>query len=132
MTTDSNRENRPILCKPFRAEDLFAILERLAGLRFLPSGERPTPRPALAPDALAERLAAAPAHWRADLRVAVVRLPDPVRRHEILRRPRLRPRAPGLTACSALEKFAAIQMVEVRLPALGRAGQWYWSRRASD
>ena len=57
--------------KPFQAEELFAILANRLGLRFL-RGEAPPPaRPALAPTALAARLAALPDDWRAELRAAV-------------------------------------------------------------
>jgi CheY-like chemotaxis protein len=58
-------------CKPFRAEEVFAILERLAGLRFVRTGDTAPPRLALSPEILAERLAAVPADWLADLREAV-------------------------------------------------------------
>ncbi|MCC7279722.1 MAG: hypothetical protein IT487_15590, partial [Chromatiaceae bacterium] len=53
------------------AEELFAILENQLGLRFL-RGEAAPPAPApLSPTALADRLAALPDDWRADLRAAV-------------------------------------------------------------
>ena len=57
--------------KPFQAEELFAILANRLGLRFL-RGEAPPPAPvSLSPAALADRLAALPDDWRADLRAAV-------------------------------------------------------------
>ncbi len=57
--------------KPFQAEELFAILANRVGLRFL-RGEAPPPAPvSLSPAALADRLAALPEAWRADLRSAV-------------------------------------------------------------
>ena len=58
-------------CKPFRAEELFAILERRAGLRFVRAGQVPTAAVALAPEALAARLAACPEGWRTELKDAV-------------------------------------------------------------
>ncbi|HYN79116.1 MAG TPA: response regulator, partial [Lamprocystis sp. (in: g-proteobacteria)] len=58
-------------CKPFRAEDLFAILERLTGLRFVRAGEAPAAAAPLTPDELAARVSACPAQWRADLKDAV-------------------------------------------------------------
>ena len=85
--------------KPFQAEELFAILENQLGLRFL-RGEAAPPAPApLSPTALADRLAALPDAWRADLRAAVglgdfdrinaslerIRDPDPAL-HEVLAR----------------------------------------------
>jgi len=56
--------------KPFRTEEVFAILERYAGLRFVRSGAPSPPRPALSPDAVIQRLAACSARWRADLKAA--------------------------------------------------------------
>ena len=58
-------------CKPFRAEELFAILERRAGLRFVRAGEASTSAVALSAQALAARLAACPEGWRAELKDAV-------------------------------------------------------------
>ncbi|WP_295434923.1 CHASE domain-containing protein [uncultured Thiodictyon sp.] len=58
-------------CKPFRAEELFAILERRAGLRFVRAGEAPTAAVALSAEALAARLAACPEGWRTELTDAV-------------------------------------------------------------
>jgi CheY-like chemotaxis protein len=57
--------------KPFRAEELFAILERRAGLRFTRAGAVPTADAPLSLDEVAARLASCPAAWRADLRSAV-------------------------------------------------------------
>ena len=57
--------------KPFQAEELFAILERRAGLRLIRAGAVPPPRPTLAPDALTQRLTACPRTWRANLKDAV-------------------------------------------------------------
>jgi two-component system, sensor histidine kinase and response regulator len=57
--------------KPFRAEDVFDILERCAGLRFVRTADASPPCLALAPSALAARLATTPAGWCADLREAV-------------------------------------------------------------
>jgi two-component system, sensor histidine kinase and response regulator len=57
--------------KPFRAEELFAILERRAGLRFRRAGAVPTADVPLSPDELGARLSTCPAAWRADLRSAV-------------------------------------------------------------
>jgi signal transduction histidine kinase/CHASE1-domain containing sensor protein/DNA-binding response OmpR family regulator len=58
-------------CKPFRAEDLFAILERCAGLRFIRGAAPSVPDRGLSPQALAVHLAACPPGWRADLGAAV-------------------------------------------------------------
>ena len=57
--------------KPFQAEELFTILERRAGLRFVRGGETPTAAVSLSPTEVASHLAAAPAAWRAQLRGAV-------------------------------------------------------------
>lgn len=57
--------------KPFQAEELFAILERRVGLRFIRLEESPTSRPALSPEDLAQRLGACPTEWRTDLKDAV-------------------------------------------------------------
>ena len=57
-------------CKPFRAEELFAILERRAGLRFVRAEPGPA-RALLSPAAAADRLAASPTSWRAGLQDAV-------------------------------------------------------------
>ncbi|HYN79114.1 MAG TPA: ATP-binding protein [Lamprocystis sp. (in: g-proteobacteria)] len=57
--------------KPFQAGELFAILERRAGLRFVRGGETPTAEVSLSPTEVASHLAAATAVWRAELRVAV-------------------------------------------------------------
>jgi len=57
--------------KPFRAEELIAILERRAGLRFRWPEGLPVARPAPSPEALVQRLAACPAEWRARLSDAV-------------------------------------------------------------
>ena len=57
--------------KPFRAEELFAILERRAGLRFIRADAAPTSAALLSPDELAARVSACPAQWRADLKDAV-------------------------------------------------------------
>ena len=58
--------------KPFRAEELFAMLERRAALRFVRAAERPVAAHLLTPEELSSRLAACPAAWRADLGAAVV------------------------------------------------------------
>ncbi|MBP6809201.1 MAG: response regulator, partial [Chromatiaceae bacterium] len=57
--------------KPFQAEELFAILEQQAGLRFIRAAAGPAEGTRLSPAALATRLAACPAAWRADLKAAV-------------------------------------------------------------
>ena len=57
--------------KPFLAAELFAILERRAGLRFIRAAQRPVPAPPLSPAAVAGRLAACPAGWRSDLKAAI-------------------------------------------------------------
>jgi len=57
--------------KPFRAEELFSILERRAGLRFVRARPTPSAVVALSPEALAARLAACPEGWRAELKNAV-------------------------------------------------------------
>ena len=57
--------------KPFRAEELFAILERRLGLRFRRAEAAPMADAPLLLDDMASRLAACPAAWRADLRKAV-------------------------------------------------------------
>ncbi|MCC7277999.1 MAG: hypothetical protein IT487_06740, partial [Chromatiaceae bacterium] len=57
--------------KPFQAEELFAILENQLGLRFLRGEAAPHVPAPLSPTALADRLAALPDAWRADLRAAV-------------------------------------------------------------
>ena len=57
--------------KPFQAEELFTILERRAGLRFIRAGALPTAAAQLTPDELAARMSACPAQWRADLKDAV-------------------------------------------------------------
>ena len=57
--------------KPFQAEELFAILEQQAGLRFIRAAAGPSEGTQLSPAALATRLAACPAAWRADLKAAV-------------------------------------------------------------
>ena len=57
--------------KPFQAEDLFGILERRAGLRFVRAAAAPPAGTRLSADRLAERLAARPADWRATLQEAV-------------------------------------------------------------
>ena len=59
------------LGKPFRAEELFAILEHPAGLRLIRTGAAPPSSAALSAEEVAVRLAARPAAWRADLRAAV-------------------------------------------------------------
>ncbi len=59
-------------CKPFRAEDLFAILERCAGLCFIRAATPPVPDRGLSSQALAVHLAACPPGWRVDLGAAVV------------------------------------------------------------
>jgi len=58
-------------CKPFQAEDLFAILERHAGLRFIRGAAPSVPDRGLSLPTLAIHLAACPAGWRADLGAAV-------------------------------------------------------------
>jgi two-component system, sensor histidine kinase and response regulator len=59
-------------CKPFRAEDLFAILERCAGLRFIRGAAPSVTDRGLSLQTLAIHLAACPAGWRTDLGAAVV------------------------------------------------------------
>ena len=59
-------------CKPFRAEDLFAILERCAGLRFIRGAAPSVTDRGLSLQTLAIHLAACPARWRTDLGAAVV------------------------------------------------------------
>jgi PAS domain S-box-containing protein len=80
ITANAFKENRDRImasgcdefaCKPIRAEDLYTILERRAGLRFLRAWTPPPPRPALSPAATIRHLAACPDRWRADLRAAV-------------------------------------------------------------
>jgi PAS domain S-box-containing protein len=58
--------------KPFIAEELFAILERRAGLRFVRAAP-PVPEKGdqLPPDAVAAHLAACPTDWRTRLKTAV-------------------------------------------------------------
>ncbi|AUB84218.1 ATP-binding protein [Candidatus Thiodictyon syntrophicum] len=58
-------------CKPFLAAELFAILERRVGLRFIRAAQRPVPEPPLSPAAVAWRLAACPGGWRSDLKAAI-------------------------------------------------------------
>ncbi|WP_172965347.1 PAS domain S-box protein [Candidatus Thiodictyon syntrophicum] len=57
--------------KPFRAEELFAILERRAGLRFVCAAAVPTGAVPLTAEELAVRLAGPPEQWRTNLRGAV-------------------------------------------------------------
>jgi CheY-like chemotaxis protein len=57
--------------KPFIAEELFAILEQGAGLRFMRAAVAPAGTERLSPDAVAARLAARPEDWRAGLQAAV-------------------------------------------------------------
>jgi signal transduction histidine kinase/CheY-like chemotaxis protein len=57
--------------KPFIAEELFAILEQRVGLRFVRAPAAPAAAARLSPDAVAARLAARPADWRAGLQAAV-------------------------------------------------------------
>jgi len=59
-------------CKPFRAADLYAILENRVGLRFVRTGETPPPLAPLSPLDLASRLAACPANWCGALEAAVL------------------------------------------------------------
>jgi len=56
--------------KPFRAEELFEILERRAGLRFVRAGDPPPSALSLSGAELAAHLDACPAGWRADLKNA--------------------------------------------------------------
>jgi PAS domain S-box-containing protein len=56
--------------KPFQAEELFGLMERLVGLRFLRTSD-PTPRPSLSRDELIGRYCATPEQWRSKLRKAV-------------------------------------------------------------
>jgi len=56
--------------KPFRAEELFAILERRAGLRFVRAGDPPPSALPLSSAELAAHLDACPAGWRVDLKNA--------------------------------------------------------------
>jgi two-component system, sensor histidine kinase and response regulator len=57
--------------KPFLAGEVFAILEHQGSLRFVREAPTPTVAGRLEPAAVAERLAAYPHAWRADLREAV-------------------------------------------------------------
>jgi signal transduction histidine kinase/CHASE1-domain containing sensor protein/AmiR/NasT family two-component response regulator len=57
--------------KPFVAEELFAILERRAGLRFVRATPLPESSTPLSPDAVASHLANCPTDWRAALKAAV-------------------------------------------------------------
>jgi len=57
--------------KPFRAEELFEILERRAGLRFVRAAAAPTGAVPLTAEELAVRLAGPPEQWRTNLRGAV-------------------------------------------------------------
>jgi len=59
--------------KPFRAEDLFTILERRAGLHFVRAAAVPPAGTRLSTAALAARLAACPLDWQAALHQAVAR-----------------------------------------------------------
>ena len=56
--------------KPFQAEELFGLMERLVGLRFLRTSD-PTPRPSLSRDELIGRYCATPEPWRRELGQAV-------------------------------------------------------------
>jgi PAS domain S-box-containing protein len=57
--------------KPFRAEELFDILERRAGLRLLRAAAQPPPLPVPTLAERARRLAACPPAWRTHLQEAV-------------------------------------------------------------
>ena len=57
--------------KPFQAAELFGILARYAGLRFVHAGEPPAPVATLSPAEAAAHLTACPAGWRAELQGAV-------------------------------------------------------------
>ena len=60
--------------KPFQAEEVFDLLERLAGVRFIREGVAPTPpppRPRLSATDLAPQLATCPEAWHRALREAV-------------------------------------------------------------
>jgi CheY-like chemotaxis protein len=61
--------------KPFRDQELFDVLERHLGVRFVYETEHPTAAAdsVEAAPALRDALRALPARWRADLRQAVVR-----------------------------------------------------------
>ena len=81
LTARAFNENREYLLasgcdefarKPFQAEELFDILERRAGVRFLRAAELPAAGAGpLSVDQAAIRLAARPADWRAALKSAV-------------------------------------------------------------
>ncbi|WP_295449396.1 PAS domain-containing hybrid sensor histidine kinase/response regulator [uncultured Thiodictyon sp.] len=58
--------------KPWRAEELFAILEHRAGLRFIRAGDTPAAAVAVSAEEMASRLIALPAEWRASLSEAVM------------------------------------------------------------
>jgi CheY-like chemotaxis protein len=76
-TTGAGSENTPAcgcdetVRKPFRAEELYAVLQRRAGLRLL-HGPKPNAPPAVLSDrGLASHLAECPAEWRDALRAAL-------------------------------------------------------------
>lgn len=80
LTANAFEENRQhylacgcdeFACKPFRADEMFALLEHRLGLRFASTGAAPAAKPLLPPAEVALRLAACPKAWRAALRDAV-------------------------------------------------------------
>ena len=80
LTASAYEENRNhslacgcdgFLRKPFLAEEIFALLECLAALRFTRSAALPVSAPLLSPEELSLRLAVFSPGWRADLESAV-------------------------------------------------------------
>ena len=80
LTASAYEENRSnfLACgcddfarKPFLAEELFAILERRAGLRFVRCGGKPAPKELLPPEEVAIRLSFCPEIWLSELKEAV-------------------------------------------------------------
>ena len=80
LTASAYEENRSnfLACgcddfarKPFLAEELFTILERRAGLRFVRASEQQVPEEALTHEEVATRLASCPSGWLTKLKDAV-------------------------------------------------------------
>ncbi|WP_295434925.1 PAS domain S-box protein [uncultured Thiodictyon sp.] len=103
--------------KPFRAEELFAILERRVGLRFVRAGQTPPAAAALSGEELAAHLTACPEGWRADLKNAA-ELGDFGRITALLEA--LRETDPAL--CAALAKWAYEYDLEAFAGALAGGG----------